>query len=74
MRIYLRSLLLFISSCHMMADVRLEVNDVVIPKGEQAVWEVSMSNATTEIAAFQFGVTLPEGVSVSTTDKGKLVL
>jgi len=73
MRIYLTSLLLCIASCSIMADAQLEVNDVVIPKGGQAVWEVSMSNATTEIAAFQFDVTLPEGVSVSTTDKGKLV-
>lgn len=73
MRIYLTILLLCISSCSIMADAQLEVNDVVIPKGGQVVWEIPLSNATTEIAAFQFDVTLPEGISVSTTDKGKLV-
>ena len=53
------------------ADDVLTVKDVVIPQDGTAAVEIELNN-TDKITALQFDLTLPEGLSVATNDRGRL--
>jgi len=54
------------------ADDVLSVKDVSLPQGSTATVEIGLSN-TDEVTALQFDLILPEGLSVATNDRGRLV-
>ncbi|MBQ9666551.1 MAG: hypothetical protein IJV33_08765 [Bacteroidaceae bacterium] len=55
------------------AEDGLAVQDVNISQGGEATLEITLENATTAFAAFQFNVQLVDGITVVTNDKGKFV-
>ena len=50
----------------------LIANDVKLNKGQQQVLTISLENETTDFAAYQFDLTLPEGFTLLTDDNGKV--
>lgn len=55
-------------------DDKIVVAGVSATKGQQAAFSIDLENKTTDLTAFQFDLTLPDGVSLSVNDKGKFVV
>ncbi len=55
-------------------DDKIVVTDVTATKGQQAAFSIDLENKTTDLTAYQFDLTLPDGVSLSVNDKGKFIV
>lgn len=73
MKRYALNILALLLACgQAVADDALSVKDVSMPQGGTATVEIGINN-TDEITALQFDLILPEGLSVATNEKGRLV-
>lgn len=52
---------------------KLKVDDVALTAGEEKLIAIELVNSERLYSAFQFDLVLPEGVSIATNSKGKLV-
>ena len=50
------------------------INQLNVVPGDVALLEIALDNASTDYTAFQFDLTLPEGVSIKKDDKGQLMV
>lgn len=55
-------------------DDRITVAEVGATKGQQAAFGIDLENKTTDLTAYQFDLTLPDGFSLSVNDKGKFLV
>lgn len=55
-------------------DDRITVAEVGATKGQQATFGIDLENKTTDLTAYQFDLTLPDGFSLSVNDKGKFLV
>ena len=55
-------------------DDKIVVAEVTVTKGQQAVVGIDLENKTTDLTAYQFDLTLPDGISLSLNDKGKFLV
>lgn len=55
-------------------DDKIVVAGVSATKGQQAAFSIDLVNKTTDLTAYQFDLTLPDGISLSVNDKGKYVV
>ena len=55
-------------------DDKIVVAEVTASKGQQATIGIDLENKTTDLTAYQFDLTLPDGVSLSLNDKGKFLV
>ncbi len=55
-------------------DDIIVVEEVTAIKGQQTSMNIDLENKTTNLTAFQFDLTLPDGISLSLNDKGKYVV
>ena len=55
-------------------DDKIVVAEVTVTKGQQATIGINLENKTTDLTAYQFDLTLPDGVSLSQNDKGKFLV
>ena len=55
-------------------DDKIVVAEVTVSKGQQAIIGIDLENKTTDLTAYQFDLTLPDGVSLSLNDKGKFLV
>ena len=55
-------------------DDKIVVAEVTASKGQQATIGIDLVNKTTDLTAYQFDLTLPDGVSLSLNDKGKFLV
>ena len=55
-------------------DDKIVVAEVMFTKGQQAIIGIDLENKTTNLTAYQFDLTLPDGVSLSLNDKGKFLV
>ena len=55
-------------------DDKIVVTGVSATKGQQATFSIDLENKTTDLTAYQFDLTLPDGISLSVNDKGKYVV
>ena len=55
-------------------DDKIVVAGVSATKGQQVAFSIDLENKTTDLTAYQFDLTLPDGVSLSVNDKGKFVV
>ena len=55
-------------------DDNIVVEEVTAIKGQQTSMNIDLENKTTNLTAFQFDLTLPDGISLSLNDKGKYVV
>ena len=55
-------------------DDKIVVAGVSATKGQQAAFSIDLENKTTDLTAYQFDLTLPDGISLSVNDKGKFVV
>lgn len=55
-------------------DDKIVVMEVAASKGQQATIGIDLVNKTTDLTAYQFDLTLPDGVSLSLNDKGKFLV
>lgn len=55
-------------------DDKIIVEEVKAFKGQQAAFSIDLENKTTDLTAYQFDLTLPDGISLSTNDKGKFLV
>lgn len=55
-------------------DDKIVVAGVSATKGQQAAFSIDLVNKTTDLTAYQFDLTLPDGISLSVNDKGKFVV
>lgn len=73
MKRYALNILALLLACgQVVADDVLSVKDVFIPQGGTATVEIELNN-TDEVTALQFDLILPEGLSVATNDRGRLM-
>ena len=55
-------------------DDKITVAEVGATKGQQAAFGIDLENKTTDLTAYQFDLTLPDGFSLSVNDKGKFLV
>ena len=55
-------------------DDKIVVTEVTVTKGQQATIGIDLENKTTDLTAYQFDLTLPDGISLSLNDKGKFLV
>ena len=55
-------------------DDKIVVAEVTVTKGQQATIGINLENKTTDLTAYQFDLTLPDGISLSQNDKGKFLV
>lgn len=55
-------------------DDKMVVAGVSATKGQQAAFSIDLENKTTDLTAYQFDLTLPDGISLSVNDKGKFLV
>ena len=55
-------------------DDKIVVAEVTVTKGQQATIGIDLENKTTDLTAYQFDLTLPDGVSLSLNEKGKFLV
>jgi len=55
-------------------DDKIVVAGVSATKGQQATFGIDLENKTTDLTAYQFDLTLPDGISLNVNDKGKYVV
>ncbi len=55
-------------------DDKLVVAEVMASKGHQVIIDIDLENKTTDLTAYQFDLTLPDGISLSVNDKGKFLV
>lgn len=55
-------------------DDKIVVAGVSATKGQQVAFSIDLENKTTDLTAYQFDLTLPDGISLSVNDKGKFVV
>ncbi len=55
-------------------DEKIIVAEVTASKGQPATIGIDLENKTTDLTAYQFDLTLPDGVSLSLNDKGKFLV
>ena len=52
----------------------IRVNEDVQAKARKGTFSIDLKNETTDLTAYQFDLTLPDGISLSVNDKGKYVV
>lgn len=55
-------------------DDKIVVTEVTVTKGQQATIGIDLENKTTDLTAYQFDLTLPDGISLSLNEKGKFLV
>lgn len=55
-------------------DDRIIVEAITATKGQQVAFSIDLENKTTDLTAYQFDLTLPDGISLSSNDKGKFIV
>ncbi len=55
-------------------DDKIVVAEVAASKSQQATFGIDLVNITTDLTAYQFDLTLPDGISLSQNDKGKFLV
>ena len=55
-------------------DDKITVAEVGATKGQQAAFGIDLENKTTDLTAYQFDLTLPDGFSLSVNDKGRFLV
>ncbi len=55
-------------------DDKIVVAGFSATKGQQATFSINLENKDTDLTAYQFDLTLPDGISLSVNDKGKYVV
>lgn len=55
-------------------DDRITVAEVDVIMGQQTAFGIDLENKTTDLTAYQFDLTLPDGFSLSVNDKGKFLV
>ena len=55
-------------------DDKIVVAGVSATKGQQTSFSIDLENETTDLTAYQFDLTLPDGISLGVNDKGKYIV